>query len=345
MTEAAAAPALRERGWRYVILAFAAFVLVPVVPEFRAILPIERTLLLLVPALAVCSLIGWWAGGRFVVALAWGLLAVWVVVRSTPESVSQYASLASGWSLLAAGAFGIVCLLAATASFLPRALSALGLALGVALALAAFGVVRPDRATRVLAEQYEARNSAEVARRDTLVRELPAEWSRIMLQWPGGRTADLERRLTILSRGALYVFPALLALESLAALALAWSLYHRLSRVRIGAPLARLRDFRFSDQLVWTVLVAAAVLLLPSLAPLRGLGLNLFTFFGALYAIRGFGVLVWFLASAGTFALGGLIASAVLLFPAVTALALGLGFGDTWIDWRGRARSSTGSTL
>jgi hypothetical protein len=133
--------------------------------------------------------------------------------------------------------------------------------------------------------------------------------------------------------------PALLALESFAILALAWSLYHRLARARLGPPLARLREFRFNDQLVWGLILGVTLLVLPALADLRGAGLNLLVFFGALYLLRGFGVLTWFLAPRGL-AMALLVGVALLLPPLVGAAALWFGLGDTWFDWRSRPRST-----
>jgi hypothetical protein len=98
-----------------------------------------------------------------------------------------------------------------------------------------------------------------------------------------------------------------------------------------------LRDFRFGDQLVWGLLVGIVLVVIPTLGALRGLGVNLITFFGALYVLRGLGVLAWFIAER-RLALAILILLAVVFTPAVGVLALGLGLGDTWIDWRGRAR-------
>ena len=350
-TEAAGSPATGERRWRYVLLALAAFLLVPAFPPLRLVLPVEQTPWLLIPALAVCALIGWWAGGRLWVALAWGALAALVVWRALPLGLGAYASLANGWGLLTAGAFGIVCLLGSTRAFLPRALWAIGIAVGLAGVLSAAGVFRPDRAERVLAQQYAERTRAAVAELDASVRRNPAtlSWVRgVFDAMPGGaEDVDVdgyERVVTSLSAAALTVFPALLALETLAALALAWALWHRLSRARIGAPLGRLREFRFNDQMVWALIAAVVVLLMPSLAPLRGAGLNVLVFFGALYVVRGVAVLVTFVSSAGVVVAGAMIAAAVLFCPAMTAIALGLGLGDTWIDWRGRARGSTGPT-
>ena len=78
---------------------------------------------------------------------------------------------------------------------------------------------------------------------------------------------------------------------------------------------------------------------------------GLLVFFGALYAIRGFGVLSWFLAPGALAAalLAGfammwlpmLNEVAVLGFMLLTLAAFGLGLGDTWADWRSRARPTT----
>jgi hypothetical protein len=341
-----------ERRWRFVLIALAVFVLVPALPLLRVVLPIEQTIWMLVPALAVCALVGWWAGGRLWVALAWSVLAALVVWRALPQGLGAYASLANGWSLIAAGTFGMICLLASSRAFLPRALGALGVSLALAAVLALSGVFTPSRAEDVLARQFAERTRAEVAQFDESIRRNPAtlSWVRgVFDSMPGGGdgmdVGGYERAITTLSMAALAVFPALLALESLAALALAWALWHRLSRTRIGSPLGALRDFRFNDQMVWALIAAVVVLLLPSLAPLRGAGLNVLVFFGALYVLRGVAVLVSFVSSAGVVVAGAMIAAAVVFWPAMTAIALGLGLGDTWIDWRRRARGSTGPTL
>jgi hypothetical protein len=138
-------------------------------------------------------------------------------------------------------------------------------------------------------------------------------------------------------------FPALLALESLAALALCWGLYHRISRTRLGEQLTALRDFRFSDHLVWGLIAGIMLVVLPVPAAWRGTGLNLLLFFGTLYAIRGLGVLAWYLEAAGAGALvitALAITAAILSAPAVLALGL-VGLGDTWLDWRHRAGGAT----
>ena len=66
---------------------------------------------------------------------------------------------------------------------------------------------------------------------------------------------------------------------------------------------------------------------------------DLLLVFGALYAMRGAGVLAWFLRP-GRSLLGLVVGVALLLLLRDgAAIALGLvGLGDTWADWRRRIR-------
>jgi hypothetical protein len=107
---------------------------------------------------------------------------------------------------------------------------------------------------------------------------------------------EVEGQLRTLAETGSGLFPSLLLLESLIALALAWGTYHRISRTRLGAPLGFLKDFRFNDQFVWGLIAGLTIVFVPALHFLDATGRNLLVFFGALYAIRGFGVLSWFLA-------------------------------------------------
>lgn len=340
----AVAPAPREQGWKTVLLALAAFLLLPMMPVLRAIVPIEQTSLLLVPALAVCTLVGWWAGGRLLLAVIWTALAAWVLVQAD-SGTGGYDDLARGWGLLTAASFGVVCVVGSARSFLSRALSSVGLGIGLALVLAASRLVDPVAAARTLEMQYAARNAQTMAAWDQMVVQYAAEWNRLLANMPatGSLAVDLEGTLRAFSVLSVAVFPALLALESLGALALAWALYHRLSRTRIGAPLAPLREFRFNDQLVWGLIVGIAVVFLPTLAGLRGAGVNLLVFFGALYALRGLGIIAFFLSPGGLATTLAFIFAMLIwpVFAVLAALALGLGLGDTWLDWRRRVRPTT----
>src|ERR1700761_1170076 len=94
-----------ERGWGKLLLAFAVFLLLPKIPQISALLPIDNTLVLFVPALAACALVGWWAGGPALLAIAWIAIAAAMSIRSSATPDAFY-NLARGWSLLLAGSFG-----------------------------------------------------------------------------------------------------------------------------------------------------------------------------------------------------------------------------------------------
>jgi hypothetical protein len=352
MTETVAAPVVEpKRGWRKLLLALFVFILAPSIPQVRAFVPVDDTMLLFVPAMAACSLVGWWAGGRVLSAVLWVGLAV-VMSRQQMASTEVYGSMLRGWTLLLAGAFGMASLLGAKRSFFTRALTAVGAAFGLALLMSLLGPVSLSGMSDAVSAEFLRRNTEFLYFLNRTITTNGAQWETWTKAMPSlaALPADAESQLAAMSRVGQMMFPALLALESLAALALAWSTYHRLSRRRLGSPLSPLREFRFNDQFVWGLIVGLVILLLPSLADVRGLGQNLVLFFGALYAIRGLGVLAWFMAP-GRFATALIAGFVLVLVPVVNVIAilgfmtlgvtaLGLGVGDTWADWRSRARST-----
>ena len=133
--------------------------------------------------------------------------------------------------------------------------------------------------------------------------------------------------------------PSFLALESLAALMLAWVIYHRVSSAELGPRLGRLKEFRFNDQLIWGLAVGATIFFLPVFAAGKDAGLNLLVFFGALYLFRGVGVLSFM--SRSRWAATIMIIMTIFAPLLLGALALGVGVGDTWMDWRARAQANT----
>lgn len=345
---AAPSPAPSERGWVKLILALVAFIALPrMVPQVGAILPIDQPVLLLVPALAACALVGWWAGGRAFLALAWVAIAVLLAARQsgTPD---PFNNLARGWSLLLAGSFGLVCLFSMRRPLFARSMIALGVTLSLALVMSLLGPVTMSQATKTIGDEFGRRNHEAIRLLDSAVASNP-DLQQAIAKVPMLANYHGED-LTVISGAGVIVFPAVLALESLAALALAWATYHRFSRARLGAPLKPLREFRFNDQLVWGLIVGLTIMLLPTLTALSGVGKNLLVFFGALYALRGLGVLSWFMAP-GALAVTvgvGLLTLIVPVINVVAALgfvmlgiaAMALGLGDTWADWRGRARTT-----
>ena len=350
MTEPVA-PAAVERGWGKLLLATLAFLITPSIPPLGAMLPIEQTMFLLVPAIAACAVVGWWAGGRPYLAIAWVALAV-VMGMQTSGSQGIFSNLQRGWSLLLAGAFGLVCLFGVRRPFFPRALVALTIALLLVLAMTAVGPVSGSALRSAVNAELSERNAETMARINEVIAEHPDEWNQLTGKVPALATAPGETNgeLAAITKAGAGLYPSILALESLMALALAWATYHRLGRARLGPPLAPLREFRFNDQLVWGLIVGLTIVFVPTLSALGGVGRNLLVFFGALYAIRGLGVLSWFLAP-GALAVSAAVGFAMLWAPVLNAVAaagftllalaaFGLGLGDTWADWRGRARST-----
>ncbi|HEY0304681.1 MAG TPA: DUF2232 domain-containing protein [Longimicrobiales bacterium] len=134
-----------------------------------------------------------------------------------------------------------------------------------------------------------------------------------------------------------FAYPALIAVASLAGLALAWWLWRRLA-LREASPFGRLRDFRFSDHLVWLAIAGLLLVVLPFGAALTRTGGNLLAFMGALYALRGFAVMLWLFGAPGL--LGTVFGAVVflLLYPLVMITTVMVGLTDTWLDLRARGK-------
>jgi len=157
--------------------------------------------------------------------------------------------------------------------------------------------------------------------------------------------ADLRTATEQITEVQATIFPALLALQSIAALALVAWWIRRLGRSESSSfVLAPLKEFRFNDQLIW-ILIGAVVLLLLPLAPWGSrMALNALIVMAALYALRGLAVFI-FLAtgskSVPTMVLGAL--AFVFLYPVAITAALLMGVGDTWLDVRRRVVTATPS--
>jgi hypothetical protein len=319
-------------------LALAAFLLLPHLPELNAFVPVADTLVLLTPVLAACFVVGWWAGGPLSLAILWTGLAAWLVSLAPPSGAgTAYYDLARAWGLVVAGAFGLVCVIGRQRSFLERALSAIVVAALLSFLLLVFSGRSPLEIERILAQEFESRNAAAaVVMQESakLVSERFPQLAKMATETVGERVALQDA----LSRHGASLFPALLALEALAACALAWALYHRLSRARIGAALAPLRRFTFHDQLIWALVAGIAMIVLPTLAGMGPMGRNLILFVGTLYILRGYGIYAW-LVSRRTAGVSVFLAVAAFPLSLLTVFpALGLGVTDTWANWRERIR-------
>ena len=367
----AAATAPQERGWRWFVLGMVLMVLVTAAPAWppalallagtvRLLLPVEQFALLVLVGIASCAMVGWWAGGRSLMGLAWAAAAAYVLWK-VPLPMSGYGAFVRGWAVSLGAAFGLVCLASPARAFLTRAHAAVavaGLVTAISSSLRApSGSGAFDAPAQMLTREYQQRLGE--ALQEWHGRSGSEAWQGFTRRFPeaADRATRLETMLVQLGEpvaaieatgglqpGALVrLAPTLLALESLVALALGWAAYHRLARARIGPPLGELRDLRFNDQLVWGLVTGATILLLPTLVEWRGLGLNLTCFFGTLYALRGAGVLTWWIPDRA--AVWVLLVLAVLVpvlgpvwvLAVLAAITFTLGLGDTWRDFRAGA--------
>jgi hypothetical protein len=330
----AAATPVAKQSWRPLLWGLAAFLLCPLLPIAELLVPIQQTLLLLVPVIAVCSIVGWKLGGRAALALIWIALAVWMLVHPAGPPGTQYDQMARGWAVLLAASFGLVSLWSTTMPFFSRALFSVGLAAGIGFLIALSSPSGMARFQHAAEEELARRASSTIARIED-GRSTP-EFKSLVARVPelDPLYDDSEARMRAMPPIVAALLPALVALESLAALALAWGAYRRLSPVQIGPPLSPLTEFTFNDQLVWGLAVGATLCLLPAFEEGRNAGYNLLLFFGALYLIRGVGILAWM--AKGRYVYVVILSLLPQVFVIVT---LALGLGDTWLDLRKRAKA------
>jgi hypothetical protein len=179
----------------------------------------------------------------------------------------------------------------------------------------------------------------------------PSGWG--ALAWQATREASLAMRFIVERRPdafALYepvvrfisiTTPGMLALQTLAGLALAWQWHVHLAGAPLGAPLAPFREFRIADGWVWGVVASLGLLAAPVSGALKVAGTNLGLVLGALYLLRGAAIVVAFAQVVGV---SGVVL--VIVAGVATALALPLlflvpglctlGITDTWYEYRRR---------
>lgn len=228
------------------------------------------------------------------------------------------------WALLLGGWFLALTMLVPAWRLTSKALAAAGCSLAVAVGILAFRAGAWQTLDREVTRAMQAEVDATI---DAIT----------ILGGPGTLSAEMVETAQSIAAAQVSVFPALLGIESLAALALAWWARGKLLGVP-GQGIGPLRDFRFNDHLVW-VLVAGLVLLVASQsgAALGRVGSNAVFFMSALYALRG--AAVYLFVSGGLSLFGSVFL--LLLFAFVPTLLFGIaaliGVGDTWLDLRARA--------
>ena len=261
--------------------------------------------------------------GKRVLPVMAGALGIVVALAGASRSGLWYVE--RGWTIILGGCFAAVTLRWPERRFLPRALMAIAIS-GVG-AWAALGL--SPRRWAIIDEMVASRLRNGV---DTSLEALRVLRDGNPL--PGTVVSTVFQAAEWQSN----LFPAMLALSSLAALGTAWWLYVRLAR-QSGEGLRPLGDFRFNDQLVWLLVAGATMFILQPDGPAGRVGLNLLAFTGALYALRGAGVVV---AVARVSTLGWVVLALafLLLAPFLFVAALLIGLGDTWMDIRARARQT-----
>ena len=293
--------------------------LVLVLSIFDALALVVLPLAILMVALPTARRVRWTIVGGLLLVLAFLL------------SSGNLAIVSRGWALMLGAAFLALTLARPGWDVISRALASTAISLVVgSVAIAATGQSEAlDQAIRRQLTEVSALTIGDLQRR------VPdATW-----------VAELRTASEQIANAQAELFVALLALQSIVALALAAWWVRRVGRSDSESfVLARLRDFRFSDELIWVLIAGVVGLLLPLGTVGDRIALNALAFMAALYALRGLAVFV-FLAtesrSVATMILGAL--ALVFLYPIALTAALMMGVGDTWLDVRSRVAAATPS--
>ena len=288
-----------------IALALVATLVSAINPGLLIAAPLALLLVALAPARSPYRLIG---------------VLVLVLLFATPASGALWYA-ERGWALTLGAVFLAVVALRPGRAFLGRGIAA------VALTSLIGGAV-------LLGSGAWRRVEWAIARR---FREAASAWTMLVRDSGDPALRDAGDTLRRVAELEVMLYPAMLAIASLAALAVAWWGYRRLTDSD-GVPLAPMREFRFADHLVW-VLIAGAILLVAPIGDVAArAGANLATFMAVLYVLRGASIVIALtgVGGAGMFLMGVM---AVLLLPLVASAALIIGLSDTWLDLRRRASS------
>lgn len=236
-----------------------------------------------------------------------------------------------GWALILGAWFVLILALLPRASFIDRSVAAVGATVGTAALLLVGGKSGFGQLDYAVGHRLRE-SAAAVAAAWTSRRDAGGEAA----GWSGEAVAAMNRAADLQA----LLYPGLLAIASLAGLAVAFWAWRRLA-FHEERPFRSVREFRFRDELVWILVAAIVLIVLPLDGPATRTGANLITFMGALYALRGLAVLLALFGTPGPF---GVVLGAVImlfLFPMVLATMLVVGLSDTWLDLRARARGTS----
>lgn len=251
-----------------------------------------------------------------------GLVLVILLLPGGPDAGLWY--LERGWALLVGGWFLALTRTRPDRPFLEQGLLAIGGgAVWAALILAAFGAW--ERTQALVEERLVGGAEATLDLFGAIWADQDGDTASAFAETVI-RTAEIQG----------VVFPALLALATLAALGVAWWIHLRIS-AGSDAGLGPLRSVTFPDPMIW-VLIGGLILLLTAGwdEGLGRVGTNLTVFMAGLYVLRGAGVV---LVLSGGLSIPAMIlvgVVAILAPPLLLFGAMAVGIGDSWFDLRSR---------
>lgn len=161
-------------------------------------------------------------------------------------------------------------------------------------------------------------------------REVRGDWER------AGVPRALVEQVAASGDTLVRLYPGLLAVAAIAGLRLAWTWYHRIANHPWGAPPEPFSMFRFSDHLIWGVVVASGLCLLPVPPAGRLIGANLLLASAVLYGTRGLAILRFRAGRLSAPFVLVLAVSTLFLLPFVAGGLALVGLADTWVDFRRR---------
>lgn len=298
------------RGWPRAAALFGVTLVVSVV---------QPSLLIAFPFLALAIFMGAGKPGVFIAAA----VAVLLTLGGAREGIWY---LERGWAMLVAGWFAALSLYKPTARFSSRALGAVA---GAAAAAAGLFTLRAG-AWQTVDWAFTDRIQGSVATA-----------MQVMSVLRDGETLSPTLVATVYEAvdAQASVFPAMLAIASMAGLGVAWWVYVRLTEGS-DQGVGPLRDFRFNDHLVW-VFIGGLMLLMMTWGDAQArIGANAVVFMGLLYALRGAAVVMFL--SSGLSVVGYVLVVFGLVFlpPVVLGAAMLVGIGDTWLDIRSRSEAA-----
>ncbi|MBT8461090.1 MAG: YybS family protein, partial [Gemmatimonadetes bacterium] len=229
---------MTERGWtlaRASLLVVATLLLSPMSPVWFVFVPLALLLLAFRSE-------DWMSVAVAAVILGLGFAG------SRPGGIEWFVPRA--WSLIAGGAFVAVSIGRGRNAWLDRSLQAIGVGLAFVLLI---GLARPG-----VLEGVNWWMTGEI-------RQAAVAAGGILEQLQGSADPEIRRQLEVaVQRWVGFqqdVYPAMLLLATVAALGLAWFGFERLSgRFRSPGPL---REFRFSNHLIWLLIGGLCLLVLP----------------------------------------------------------------------------------